>query len=67
MEEEKQVFVNVPMPSELQAMLDEMVDEDDTDRSKFIRNLIRQEYERRNPPTKRKIRVRTSGPAAIAA
>lgn len=53
MEEDKLVFVNVPMPSELQGMLDEMVREDDTDRSKFIRGLIRQEYERRNPPARK--------------
>lgn len=45
--EEEMKQVNVQMPGELQEMLDEMVKEDESDRSKFIRKLIRQEYARR--------------------
>jgi metal-responsive CopG/Arc/MetJ family transcriptional regulator len=64
MEEDKLVFVNVPMPLELQGMLDEMVKEEDTDRSKFIRGLIRQEYERRNPPTRKTSQRMRAAPIA---
>lgn len=47
MEEEK-TQVNVQMTADLQALLDEMVIADESDRSKFIRKLIRQEYARRS-------------------
>jgi metal-responsive CopG/Arc/MetJ family transcriptional regulator len=47
MAEEKNVFVNIQMPTDLQALLDEMVVADESDRSKFIRRLIRQEHGRR--------------------
>ena len=59
--DEEQVFVNIKMPEELAEKLDEMVEEDESDRSKFIRKLIRQEYSRRQqlppfpePPTSTK-------------
>lgn len=47
MDDEEQVWLHAKMPTELQEKLDEMVLEDDSDRSKFIRQLIRQEYARR--------------------
>ena len=45
--EEDTKFVNIKMPADLQTILDEMVIEDESDRSKFIRRLIRQEHARR--------------------
>jgi len=45
--EEEMKQVNVQMPADLQAILDQMVREDESDRSKFIRRLIRQEHARR--------------------
>ena len=45
--EEETTFVNIKMPSELLEKLDEMVQDEESDRSKFIRKLIRQEYARR--------------------
>ncbi len=46
MDEEK-VQVNVEMDKTLRDDLDRMVKEDESDRSKFIRRLIRQESSRR--------------------
>lgn len=45
--EEEFTQVNVQMSIDLRASLDKMVSEDESDRSKFIRKLIRQEYARR--------------------
>lgn len=45
--EDEMKQVNVQMSADLQAILDEMVREDESDRSKFIRKLIRQEKARR--------------------
>jgi metal-responsive CopG/Arc/MetJ family transcriptional regulator len=45
--EEEMKQVNVQMSADLQAILDEMVIADESDRSKFIRKLIRQEKARR--------------------
>lgn len=39
--------VNVQMPAELAEKLDKMVVEDESDRSKFVRRLIRTEWGRR--------------------
>lgn len=47
MEDQDKVQVNVQMSADLQALLDEMVVEDESDRSKFVRKLIRQEHARR--------------------
>lgn len=49
MAENKNTFVNVDFSKDLELLktLDEMVQEDDLDRSKFIRKLIRQEQGRR--------------------
>ena len=64
MEEEKEVWVNTKMLEGLLEKLDEMVREDDSDRSKFIRNLIREEYDRRNPNRKKtNPRMRAAVPA----
>lgn len=66
--EEEVKQVNVKLPLSLMAMLDEMVQEDDSDNSKFIRNLIRQEYERRNPRSRKtNPRMRTVASAAPVA
>jgi metal-responsive CopG/Arc/MetJ family transcriptional regulator len=40
-------FVNTKMDDETIEKLDQMVKADDSDRSKFIRKLIRQEYDKR--------------------
>lgn len=45
--EDELTQVNVQMPADLRALLDEMVSTDESDRSKFIRRLIRQEHARR--------------------
>lgn len=46
--EEEKVQVNAGlMPVELVEQLDTMVEEDESDRSKFIRKLIRNEWQRR--------------------
>lgn len=48
MAEKKELWVNVKFTEpELVEQLDAMVAEDDSDRSKFIRNLIRREFLRR--------------------
>lgn len=47
-EEKKQVNVDFSKFPELLADLDQMVEEDDTDRSKFIRKLVKQEKARRD-------------------
>jgi hypothetical protein len=46
-EQEKEIWVNTKMEPELVALLDKMVRDDGSDRSKFIRRLIRQEHARR--------------------
>ena len=62
--EEEIIYVNVKMPENLIDALDEMVRDDDSDRSKFIRQLVRQEYERRNPSHKKtNPRMRAAVPA----
>lgn len=67
MDEEKQVFVNIQMSDDLREKLDEMVAEDpELTRSSFIRNLIRQEYDRRNPPA-RKTQPRVRASVAVPA
>lgn len=58
-------FTNFP---ELFEALEEMVSEDMTNKSIFIRKLVKEEYERRNPPTKKTQRVRaTAAPTPLAA
>ena len=48
MADEEKVQVNAGlMPVELVEQLDAMVEEDESDRSKFIRKLIRNEWQRR--------------------
>lgn len=49
MTENKNTFVNVDFSKDLELLeaLDEMKRDDDLDRSKLIRKLIRQEYNRR--------------------
>ena len=49
-EEVKNTFVNIDFSSDLTLLdaLGKMVEVDDTDRSKFIRNLIRKEQRRRD-------------------
>lgn len=49
MEEDKNTLVHVEFKKypELLSGLDQMVEEDDSDRSKFIRNLVKQEIARR--------------------
>jgi len=42
-------FVNTNMDAKLVKMLDEMVKADGVDRSKFIRLLVKREWEKRNP------------------
>jgi len=47
-DDNKNTWVHIQIQeSELLAQLDEMVKEDDQDRSKFLRKLIRQEWARR--------------------
>lgn len=46
-DEKDVVFVNTKMPIDLATTLDQMAKDDESDRSKFIRKLIRQEYARR--------------------
>lgn len=50
MVDKKQVNVDFTKFPELLAELDQMVDDDGTDRSKFIRKLIREEKARRTTP-----------------
>ena len=50
-EEKKQVNVDFTNFPDLLDGLDQMVEEDGTDRSKFIRKLVRQELTRRQSPT----------------
>lgn len=48
MNKSETTWVNIPIQeAELVAQLDQMVQENDTDRSKFVRKLIRQEWARR--------------------
>lgn len=51
-EEKKQVQVNTDFTNfpDLLEQLQQMVEEDMTDNSKFIRKLIRQEWDRRHQP-----------------
>jgi metal-responsive CopG/Arc/MetJ family transcriptional regulator len=49
--EKNKVWVHVLVEKDLAKDLDGMVAEDDSDRSKFIRNLIRQEKARRQSPS----------------
>lgn len=68
--EDDKVQVNVQMGADLQVILDEMVVEDESDRSKFVRKLIRQEYARRLQqqlplPTEKQIKNKSQ--AAFAA
>ena len=71
--EEEVKQINVKLPLDLAAMLDEMVTEDDSDQSKFIRKLIRQEFNRRKqlplfPTNEPKRKTNTKGrPVAVAA
>lgn len=50
MVDKKQVNVDFTKFPELLVDLDQMVDDDGTDRSKFIRKLIREEKARRDAP-----------------
>jgi metal-responsive CopG/Arc/MetJ family transcriptional regulator len=50
-EEKKQINVDFTNFPDLLEGLDQMVEEDGTDRSKFIRKLVRQELSRRQSPT----------------
>lgn len=69
----KQVNVDFSNFPELLESLEQMVTEDMTDRSKFIRNLIRQEKERRQQPhspttsTKTRVTRRKSAERSAAA
>lgn len=47
MSEIERVSLNLKVPFDLANVLDQMVKEDDSDRSKFIRRLIRKEHELR--------------------
>jgi metal-responsive CopG/Arc/MetJ family transcriptional regulator len=46
-EETTQEFISVQMPTEMVKQVEQMAKEDDTDRSKLIRYLIRKEAKRR--------------------
>jgi Arc/MetJ-type ribon-helix-helix transcriptional regulator len=74
--EEETTFVNIKMPSELLEKLNEMVADEESDRSKFIRKLIRQEYARRQqlplfppdkPEKKTNPKIRSARAEAVAA
>ena len=72
MEDDKNTLVHVEFKRypELLKGLDEMVEEDDSDRSKVIRNLVRQEIARRsalkNPLPKQPNRRKSDAHAAQA-
>ena len=64
----KQVNVNFEKDPDLLTALDEMVQEDESDRSKFIRRLIRQETVRRQQESQRLVRTpRSSNARGVAA
>lgn len=62
--EKKNPFVNVDFSKDLELLdaLDQMVEADDLDRSKFIRKLIRQENQRRTGTLPEQLSLPTSKP-----
>lgn len=65
--EKNKVWIHLLMEKDLAAELDRMVADDDSDRSKFIRNLVRQEATRRQPAPSPLPRKRNDARAAVAA
>jgi len=70
--EKNKTWVHILVEKDLARDLDEMVVEDDSDRSKFIRKLIRQEKARReelppaDQPKRRKTDLRSARTAVAA-
>lgn len=65
--EKNKVWVSALVEKELGVLLDRMVAEDDSDRSKFVRNLIRQEATRRGYLPTSQPKKRTDARASVAA